>query len=553
MRRRLLLLLLTTLPFAACADSGPEAADLVLTGGVVWTGVPLAAPAEALAVSDGRIVMVGSAADVARYMGPDTRVVELGGRLVTPGFIDDHAHFMSGGFQLASVDLRDAATPEEFARRIGAFVAGLEPGQWLTGGDWDHELWEGSPLPQRAWIDSLTPDNPVFVNRLDGHMALANTRALELAGVTAGTPDPAGGLIVRDAAGAPAGVLKDEAMGLVYPHMPEPSEAERDAAFARAQEHALSVGVTLVQDMGGWADLATYRRAREAGELRMRVASYVPLATWERLRAEVEASGRGDAMLRWGGLKGFVDGSLGSTTAWFYEPYTDDPSTRGFTVSDTTELARQIAAADAAGLQVVVHAIGDRANDWLLETYADVAARNGARDRRFRIEHAQHLTPAAIARFAELGVLPSMQPYHAVDDGRWAGNRIGPERVQGTYAFRSLLDAGAGLMFGSDWTVAPMDPLLGIHAAVTRATIDGANPDGWVPEQKITVAEALRAYTAANAYGAFMEAELGTLERGKLADLVVLSGNILEVAPDRIPDARVDLTVVGGRVVYERM
>jgi hypothetical protein len=488
---------------------------------------------------------------MARHVGPDTRVVELAGRLVTPGFIDDHAHFMSGGFQLASVDLRSAATPAEFARRIGDFAAGLEPGQWITGGDWDHELWEGSPLPLRAWVDSLTPDNPVFVNRLDGHMALANTRALELAGITADTPDPAGGLIVRTGSGEPAGVLKDEAMGLVYRHVPEPSEAERDAAFARAQEHALAAGVTLVQDMGGWADLATYRRARDAGTLRVRVASYVPLATWERMRDEVAASGRGSDMLRWGGLKGFVDGSLGSTTAWFYDPYTDDPSTRGFTVTDTAELARQIEAADAAGLQVAVHAIGDRANDWLLETFAGVAERNGTRDRRFRIEHAQHLTPTAIARFAELGVLPSMQPYHAVDDGRWAGNRIGPERVRGTYAFRSLLDAGAGLMFGSDWTVAPMDPLLGIHAAVTRATIDGANPDGWVPAQKITVEESLRAYTTANAYGAFMEGQLGTLAPGKLADLVVLSQNILELDPASIPEARVDLTLVGGRVVHE--
>ncbi|HEY8468788.1 MAG TPA: amidohydrolase [Longimicrobiales bacterium] len=537
---------------AGCAIK-PQPAELVLTGGVVWTGVPGAAPASALAIREGRVLHVGTDAEVERFIGPATRRIDLRGRLVVPGFQDDHTHFMSGGFQLASVDLRDAATPSEFARRIGEFARTLPPGRWITGGDWDHELWDGAPLPRREWIDSLTPNHPVFVSRLDGHMALANTRALELAGITRETADPAGGTIVRDPrTGQPTGVLKDEAMSLVSRVIPEPSAEERDEAFDRAQAHALARGVTMIHDMGSWADLETYRRARRDGRLRIRIYAFVPLSTWERLHDYVTREGRGDSRLRWGGLKGFVDGSLGSTTAWFYSPYDDAPHTAGLIVTDTAQLRDWVYRADAVGLHVAVHAIGDRANDWLLDVFESAIQRNGPRDRRFRIEHAQHLTPEAIRRFAALGVLPSMQPYHAIDDGRWARKRIGPERIRTTYAFRSLLDADAHLMFGSDWTVAPIDPLLGIYAAVTRRTIDGANPDGWVPEQKITVEEALRAYTAANAYGAFMEKELGTLEPGKRGDLVVLSENILEIDPARIPEVKVDFTVIEGSVVYER-
>jgi predicted amidohydrolase YtcJ len=341
-------------------------------------------------------------------------------------------------------------------------------------------------------------------------------------------------------------------MSLVGRLIPDATEAERDAAFERAQEHALSLGVTMVQDMGTWSDLETYRRAHAANRLKLRIQAYVPLSTWERLRDLVRQEGRGDPRLGWGGLKGFVDGSLGSTTAWFYDPYADEPSTTGLMVTDTALLRDWMVRADSAGLQVVIHAIGDRANDWLLDAFEWVASVNGSRDRRFRIEHAQHLSRSAIARFATLGVLPSMQPYHAIDDGRWAGKRIGPERVLTTYAFRSLIDAGAGLMFGSDWTVAPIDPLAGIYAAVTRRTIDGANPDGWVPGEKITVGEALRAYTAASAFGAFRERDLGTLEAGKLADLTVLSANLLAIDPVRIAESKADLTVIGGEIVFER-
>jgi predicted amidohydrolase YtcJ len=530
----------------------PAPSDLVLTGGIVWTGDADRPVVEAVALRNGRIVHAGSAGEVRRLTGPRTRVIELDGRLVVPGIADAHTHFMAGGFQLASVDLRDAATPEEFVRRVRDFAATLPPGRWITGGDWDHENWQDAPLPRSSWIDSVSARNPVLISRLDGHMALANTLALGLAGVDRTTPVPAGGEIVTDADGNPLGVLKDEAMALVARHIPDPTDEERAEAFRRAQTHALSLGVTMVHDMGGWEDLLTYRRMRAAGEQRIRIYSLVPLASWERLRDYVRAEGRGDALLRWGGLKGFVDGSLGSTTAWFYEPYDDAPHTTGLMTTDTAELARWIRGADAAELHVVVHAIGERANDWLLDAFARAAAGNGPRDRRFRIEHAQHLRPDAIRRIADYAVLASMQPYHAIDDGRWAGKRIGPQRIRTTYAFRDLLDRDARLLFGSDWTVAPLDPLLGIYAAVTRRTLDGRHPGGWVPEQKITLEEALRAYTAGNAYGAFMEREVGVIARDRRADLVVLSEDIRSIDPVRIPDVRVDYTIVAGEVVFER-
>ncbi|MFQ5538318.1 MAG: amidohydrolase [Gemmatimonadota bacterium] len=543
---------------AACGREATEmtgTADLVFRGGVVWTGTDGAPRVQAVAVRDGRVAAVGSDDDIAKWIGAATEVIELDGRALLPGFIDAHTHFISGGFQLSGVNLRNAATPEEFARRIGDFAAALPPGTWITGGDWDHELW-GGELPRREWIDSLTPAHPVFVQRLDGHMALANSLAMREAGVDAGgrkTPDPAGGTIVRDArTGAATGVFKDEAMGLIYRVVPDPSEEELDRALAAAARHALSLGVTQVHDMGTWAHLETYRRARARGALPLRVYSVVPLATWERLKDFTASEGRGDDRLWWGGLKAFVDGSLGSTTAWFYEPYADDPSTTGFFTTDTAWLRKNIADADAAGLHVIVHAIGDRANDWLLDVYRDVATANGPRDRRFRVEHAQHLSPAAIPRFAEQEVVPSIQPYHAADDGRWAEKRIGPERIRTTYAFRSLLDAGARLAFGSDWTVAPLDPILGLDAAVTRRTLDGAHPDGWVPEQRITLEEALRAYTRGASFAGYSDGKTGELSPGAYADLVVLDRDIFAVNPKQIVNTRVDMTVVEGEVAYRR-
>jgi predicted amidohydrolase YtcJ len=464
--------------------------------------------------------------------------------------VDAHVHFLEGGFRLASVQLRDARTPEEFVRRIAAFAATVPPGTWITGGDWDHEQW-GGVLPARSWIDSVTPQHPVWVNRLDGHMALANSAALRAAGVTRATADVPGGAIVRDLDGEPTGILKDNAQALVQRVVPPPSVQQQDRALEAAMDYVLARGVTTVHNMGSWEELAVFRRAHAAGRLRVRIYAAVPLASWERLRDTVAVEGRGDRWLRIGALKGFVDGSLGSHTAAMFEPYSDAPGDRGLFVNRPEDLYAWTAAADRAGLQVMVHAIGDRAIATQLEIFERVARENGPRDRRFRIEHAQHIRPADLPRFARLQVIASMQPYHAIDDGRWAEKVIGPERAKTTYAFRALLDSGTVLAFGSDWFVAPPDPLLGIYAAVTRRTLDGKTPRGWIPEQKITVEEALRCYTVGGAYAGFEEQVKGTVAPGKLADLALIDRDITRIDPEEIRNAKVVLTIVGGRIVYE--
>ncbi|HZN97064.1 MAG TPA: amidohydrolase, partial [Gemmatimonadales bacterium] len=419
--------------------------------------------------------------------------------------------------------------------------------------DWDHERWPGTPLPERSWIDSVTPNNPVLVSRLDGHMALANSAALRLAGMDRSTRDIAGGTIVRDSTGAPTGVLKDEAQNPVYAAIPTPSQSQSDAAISRAVAWAASKGVTAVADVSvPWFEVAALKRAQRKGTLTTRVSVYVPLGDWRRMADTVRANGRGDDWLRVAGVKGYVDGSLGSTTALFYQSYNDAPETSGLMVTPEDSLRAWIGGADSAGLQVAVHAIGERANGVLLDIYDSVSKAHGPRDRRFRIEHAQHLRRQDIGRLARSGVIASMQPYHAVDDGRWAEKRIGPERIKTTYAFRSLLDAKARLAFGSDWTVAPLDPILGIYAAVTRRTLDGKNPGGWVPQEKITVEEALRAYTSGNAYGMFAEKRRGKLAAGYLADITVIDRDLTRIPPESIEQARVTATVVGGKLVYSK-
>jgi predicted amidohydrolase YtcJ len=527
-------------------------ADLIVYGRV-WTGDSTRPWAQGVAVQGDTIAAVGDSAMVAGLAGPDTRVIANGKAMVTPGFMDGHAHFLRGGFQLTSVDLRDARSPGEFIARIKSFAATLKPGEWILGGTWDHENWPGTPLPDRSWIDSVTPNNPVFVDRLDGHMALANSLALEKAGVTRNTPDIPGGTIVRRGNGEPTGVLKDEAQGPVAAVIPVPSESQSDAALTRAMEWAASKGVTAVADVDvPWYEVAALRRAHATGKLATRVSVYVPLRHWRSMADTVRAHGIGDGWLRVAGVKGYVDGSLGSTTALFYKPYNDAPGTSGLFVTPEDSLRAWIGAADSARLQVVVHAIGERANGVLLDIFDSVGKAHGPRDRRFRVEHAQHLRRVDIERLGKNGVIASMQPYHAIDDGRWAQKRIGPERIKTTYAFRSLLDGGAHLAFGSDWTVAPLDPLLGIYAAVTRRTLDGKNPEGWIPQEKITVEEALRAYTSTNAYGVFAESRRGKLVPGYLADLVVLDQDLTRIPAQAIDRAQVRATVVGGRVVYSK-
>ena len=543
------------LTIAAPAKQPSLAADLVIINAAVHTMDPERPTAGAVAILGNRIAAIGSTPEIRALAGPGTRIVDAAGKLVLPGFNDSHVHFLMGGFSLANVDLRDATSPEELARRLGQYARKLPKGRWILGGEWDHENWPGAPLPTKEMINAATPDHPVFVNRLDGHMALANSLALKLAGVTKDTQDPEGGVIVRDPkTGEPTGILKDGAESLVERVAPDKSFEEKHVAAKVATEHAAQMGVTSVTDMSADGDVGLYQYMLERGELKTRIYAIRSIVSWEPLARTGVRAAFGSDRLRIGGLKGFADGSLGSTTAFFFEPYNDAPGTRGLLFDQMLpegSMLKRVEGADEAGLQVMIHAIGDEANLRILDIYQQVAEKNAPRDRRFRIEHAQHLRASEIPRFGKQKVIASMQPYHAADDGRWCEKRIGPERSKGTYAFRSLLDSGAVLAFGSDWTVAPLNPLVGLKTAVTRQTLDGKHPNGWVPEQKLTLDEAIRAFTVGSAYAEFAEKVKGTITPGKLADLVMLDRDLYQINPADIDKARVLLTVMDGQVVWE--
>ncbi len=550
--------------FVAKLHAQAPAADLIITNAKVWTVDKSRPEAQAVAILGERIVAVGTDAEVNAWRGSQTKVMDAKGRRVLPGFNDSHVHFSSGGQQLDRVNLKDATSAEEFVRRIGEDVSRTPQGEWVLGGNWDHEMWTPAELPTRHMLDPVSPTAPVFLARYDGHMAIVNSVALRRAGITAQTKDPAGGTIVRDTQGNPTGALKDAAMDLVTKHIPPLTRERRLRGIRRALEHAASLGVTSVQEMystsvgdpeESFRELAAYAELAETGELTTRIYAAPALEKWENLSRMGLRRAFGSSYLRVGALKAYSDGSLGSTTAYFFEPYDDDPKTKGLLAAGMRPLPRvrgRMMKADEAGLQLCIHAIGDQAISIVLDLFRDVALGNGERDRRLRIEHSQHIAPKDFERFAAQKVIASMQPYHAIDDGRWAEKRIGAERLKGTYAFRTLLDRGVRLAFGTDWDVAPLDPMQGLYAAVTRATLDGKNPQGWVPEQKISLAEAVEAYTMGSAYAEFQEQEKGSITAGKLADLVVLSDDIFAIAPEAIRNVKVDATIVGGRVVYQR-
>ena len=528
------------------------AADIVIINGNVHTEDAKRTMASSIAMSGGRIIAVGASADTKTLIGPNTRVIDAGGKLVLPGFNDAHVHFTETGAQLSHVDLRSSKSPEEFVQRVKGFAAKLPKGRWILGGQWDHENWTPNNLPTAALIDAVTPDNPVFITRLDGHMALANSLAMKLAGVDKNTPDIAGGVVVRDAQGNPTGIFKDSAENYIGRVIPEPSYAEELEYAQAASDYLAHFGVTSAQSMSAGTSVGAYQELERRGTLKTRIYGCSPLTDYKRWANTGIHAAFGDRMVRVGCLKGYADGSLGSTTAWFFEPYLDAPNTSGVPRAEVTNgMQENMIAADKCGLQVMIHAIGDRANATILDYYQKVEQTDGPRDRRFRIEHAQHLRQQDIPRFGQEKVVASMQPIHLVDDGRWAWKRIDEKRIKGTYAFRSLLDSGAVLAFGSDSPVATPNPIIGIWAAVTRQTADGKFPNGWVPEQKITVDEAVRAFTWGSAYAEFQEDVKGTLEIGKLADMLVLSDDIFTINPDKIRDVKVLTTIVGGRVVYE--
>lgn len=509
-----LFLLVLTMGGAVMAQQQRPAADLIVTNAKVWTVDSERPRAEAVAVIGDRIVGVGTAGEMDAWRGEKTKLIDATGRLLLPGFNDAHVHFIAGGLQLDSVDLRDATSEKEFADLI-AERAKRFPKEWITGGDWDEQKFKDRKLPTKELIDAATVDTPVLVNRYDGHEALANSLALKLAGITKETKDPPGGVIVRDSEGNPTGVVKDAAYDLVAAKIPPLTRERRMRAAKRALAHAARLGVTSVQDMGpSNADLATYMELDERGELTARIYAAPLIAGWQDQARLGIRRGFGSEYLRLGALKSFADGSLGSTTAYFFQPYTDAPKTRGLLATDFIPLTKErqrLQKSDAAGLQNCVHAIGDQAISITLDLFADVVKANGTKDRRFRIEHAQHIATKDFPRFRELDVIASVQPYHAIDDGRWAERRIGPERVLTTYAFRTFMENRVRLAFGTDWTVAPLNPMLTIYAAVTRATLDDKHPDGWVPEQKLKVPEAVEAYTMGSAYAEFMEKEKGSI------------------------------------------
>lgn len=548
---RLSILIALMLLTGCSSESNIADVDTLLINAVVWTGVEEAPDARVVAIRGDKISHVGGD-ELLSLKASET--VDLHGQFVLPGFMDNHVHFMEGGAALASVDLRSAQSPTEFIDVISHYLADIPTGQWILNGNWDHTQW-GGELPHRDWIDSITADNPVFVIRSDGHMALANSLALQKAGITSNTTDPDGGVIGRDENGRLTGILKGNALNQVLAVIPTPSDDELMRQFSLAQQHALSHGLTKIHAVTAYPTETTmlelFKMAKQRGLLKIRAKVSTPIESWEQMKQEVEANGRGDQMLSWGGVKGFIDGSLGARTAWMSEPYSDAPDSTGVPINTPEQLQQWMRSAVNHNLELSIHAIGDLAIDTVIQSMQDIAS-DTVRERRLRIEHFQHPSEKAISEIGRLGIVVAMHPYHAIDDGRWAEERIGKARLQTTYAFRSILDAGGILTFGSDWPVAPLSPIDGIYAAVTRQTLDDKHLLGWVPEQKIEVEEALSAYTSSNAYAFGEEALAGTLEVGKRADIVILSDDPRTIDPSTIREVKVNRTLIDGREVYKR-
>lgn len=556
----LLSVLLTSGAIAMSASA--QNSTLILVNAKVWTENPAQPTAQAVALDGSRILAVGDNASIRKLAAPDTHIIDLRGRLLLPGFNDAHVHFLQGGASLIAIPLRDSTSQADFRDRIARFAKTLPPGAWISDGVWDHQSWNPPVPPNRQLVDAASGDHPLFLWRIDGHMALANSLALKLAGIDRNTKDVPGGEIERDKYGNPTGILKDAATALVERIMPPPPPAEQDRAMEAAMRNAAEHGVTSVQNMADSSEdrsqpdvFREFQKFERAGKLTVRIYEAEPVRDFANLANAGVVAPFGNPSLRIGNLKAFADGALGSETAWMDEPFANHPGYSGIASPDLLKIDQfydEMRRADKAGLQISIHAIGDRANRTILDLYARLEKDNGPADRRPRIEHAQHLHPSDIPRFAKLGVIASMQPYHAIDDGRWAEAELGLERLKSSYAWKSLLDSGATLAFGSDWPVAPLDPVMGIYAAATRRTLDGKNPNGWIPEQRITVAQAVHAYTMGSAYAEHQEKVKGSIEPGKLADLIVLSADIFTIPPESIEKTKVDLTIFDGKIIYQR-
>ncbi len=530
----------------------PPKPDILFKNGNFWTGNPRDPSASYLACADGRITAVGRGKSQPDDVNGN---VDLRGYFAMPGFIDAHTHFRVGGASLSRLNLHSVRTELEFAEAVRSYAKSCPDGKWLLGGNWDHENLDSRRLPTKDLIDSFTTSIPVFLDRIDTHMALVNSKALELAGITRNTPDPPGGVIARDERGEPTGIVKDAAREMVLRLIPEPrmEDLVRDARAAVRLANRL--GVTSVNDMSPERDMRAYIVLREKGELTVRINVVLPIDRSRTLGSQdiqADAHAVTDEWIRLGAVKAFADGSLGAGTAWFFDAYEDDKGNYGIAtdILSSGELEKLATKADRNHIRLAIHAIGDKAVSRVLDIFERIQRQNPAWDRRFRIEHAQHLKDEDFSRFKKLSVIASVQPYHCADDGRWAEKKIGTRRAKSAFAFRRFLDEQIVLAFGTDWPVAPLNPLEGIHAAVTRTTTDGKHPGGWIPEQKIGLEEALRAYTYGSAFASFSESDEGTLEPGKLADIAVLSKNPLEVPLEEIKEIKAIMTVVGGKIVY---
>ena len=539
-------LLLSIIVFSSC-NSDKITADTIFINSTIWTGNPKNEYAEAFAIKADTIFSIGSLTEIEKLKNSSTKIIDLQNKFVFPGFIDSHVHLLMGGNALLSVELRDAKTKEIFIDRIAKHTKKLSKNEWIVEGNWDHTLW-GGELPTKEWIDEFTSENPVAVYRLDGHMILANSAALKIAGIDKNTQEVENGEIVRHKDGTPTGILKSKAMYLVLNKIPELNNQKKEIAITKAQAYLLSQGITSIVDVDSLGGYQIVDKMRKEGILNIRIYSADPLYKWNSISTE----NTDEKWLKNGLLKGFVDGSLGSHTAAFTNEYSDKKGYKGIFISDIEDIYNWGSKADKQNFQITVHAIGDKANSSLLDSYQKLIKQNGEKDRRLRIEHAQHLLQKDIERFAKLGVIASVQPYHAIDDGRWAEHLIGSERIQTTYAFKSLLDSKATVVFGSDWPVVPASPLLGIYAAVTRRTLDDKNPDGWIPSQKISILQALNAYTKDAAFATFNDDIKGTLEVGKLADFIILDKDLLKTDPTKIKNIKVLSTYVAGKKVFEK-
>ena len=537
-------------------EKSDKKAGLILKNGRFWTADPIRPFAEAVAVQKGRILEVGTWEQIKHLAGKETRFIDLEGTFVVPGFTDSHTHFLEGALSLSSVSLRNVRSREEFVKKIKNEADRLGKGEWIKNGEWDHQQFDSIQLPKKEWIDGITPENPVCVSRKDMHMIFANSLALKTAGINKHTVDPEGGEIVKDPeSGEPTGILTDAAMDLVLRKIPEAGMEEKVRAAKKAIKFAHKKGVTSVHEMGPLDNLDIYNHLYKQRHLDLRICLYPPISIIDDWPESLINRKEKKNFFKVGGLKGFVDGSLGSSTALFFEPYTDNADNEGLLAQDMFPqeiMEERIQKADQKGLQVAVHAIGDKANHIILDIFEKVMKSNQKRDRRWRIEHAQHLIPEDIIRMGELEVLASVQPYHLVDDGQWAEKRIGSSRLRFSYPYKSLLDQKVQLIFGSDWTVAPLDPISGIFSAVTRSTLDGKNTQGWGPEEKISVSEALRAYTLNAAFSEFSENTKGSIKKGKLADMVVLDKNLFETDPIEIGNTQILMTLFQGRIVHKK-